>query len=109
MNTVLMCLIRENTFFAKSLHKVHEMRYGALALCGQAMTVDEVVFEILRDAEFYEQSGGGITLSGGEPLLQKAKTVGIHTAIETSGYCSRGLEEIGKYVDLWLYDIKLFS
>lgn len=91
---------------------------GIIELCGKDMSSDEAVAEVLRDKEFYEQSGGGITLSGGEPLLQydfsleilqKAKQSGIHTAVETSGYCNKELSEICQYVDLWLYDIKVFS
>ncbi len=79
---------------------------------------DEVLEKVLRDKDFYDESGGGITLSGGEPLMQydfsleilkKAKENGIHTAIETSGYSCRDLAEISEYVDLWLYDVKLFD
>jgi len=91
---------------------------GAIEICGKEMTVDEVADAIWRDAEFYRQSGGGITLSGGEPLMQldfsleilkKAKACGIHTAVETSGYCREELSQISKYTDLWLYDVKLIS
>ena len=91
---------------------------NALEICGKTVEVDEVIDEILRDAEFYKQSGGGITLSGGEPLLQydfsleilkKSKEADIHTAIETCGYCQKELSEISQYVDLWLYDIKVAS
>ena len=91
---------------------------GAFEICGKETTVDEVMAEVLKDTEFYVQSGGGITLSGGEPLLQyefslkilkEAKKAGIHTAIETSGYFYKELNEIHQYVDLWLYDIKLIS
>ena len=91
---------------------------NALELCGKEITCDEVVEEILKDSEFYTESGGGITISGGEPLFQydfsldilkKCKEKGVHTAIETCGYCSEQLLEISRYVDLWLYDIKLMS
>lgn len=68
---------------------------------------------------FYEQSGGGITLSGGEPLMQfdfalellkKTKEKGISAAVETSGYCNKhDITKMSEYVDLWLYDIKLFD
>ncbi len=90
----------------------------ALEICGKEMSCADVMSEILRDREFYEQSHGGITLSGGEPLFQydfsvevlkKSKEHGLHTAVETSGYCQRELDEIIRYVDLWLYDIKLIS
>ena len=80
------------------------------------MTVEELLPILLKDKEFYKNSGGGITLSGGEHLMQydfsleilkKAKDAGINTSMETSGYCSRSLEEINNFVDLWLYDIKV--
>jgi pyruvate formate lyase activating enzyme len=66
---------------------------GALVLVGREMTVDEVMEEVLRDKVFYETSGGGVTLSGGDPVVQcafsrallgKCKDVGLHTAIETA-------------------------
>lgn len=88
----------------------------ALQLCGEEKSADEVIAEVLKDKLFYEESGGGVTLSGGEPLLQydfskeilqKAKGFGMDTAIETSGYSQRSLDEILDYVDLWLFDIKL--
>ena len=70
----------------------------------------------MRDRLYYESSGGGITLSGGEPLaqfefaleiLRKAKDAGIHTAVETSGFVSgEKLKQIVEWVDLFLYDIK---
>lgn len=91
---------------------------GALELCGKTQSVDEVITAVLRDIPFYQTSGGGITLSGGEPLMQydfsmrllkEAKNYSIHTAIETSGYSAYDLREIGSYIDLWLYDIKLID
>jgi len=102
----------------KCLECVAECPVGALEICGNKVSSTEVVSEILRDKDFYTESDGGITVSGGEPLMQydfsldilkKTKEAGIHTAIETCGYCYRELDEISKYVDLWLFDIKLFS
>lgn len=90
----------------------------ALEVCGETKSDDEIFKIIARDAEFYAQSGGGITLSGGEPLFQydfslqllkKSKAHGFHTAVETSGFCGRNLEEINRFTDLWLYDIKTLS
>jgi pyruvate formate lyase activating enzyme len=85
-------------------------------LVGKAMTVDEVADEVLRDKKFYENSGGGVTLSGGDPImqpefalqvLQKCKEHGLHTAIETCGFTSWPiLEGLLAYTDLCLYDIK---
>ncbi len=89
---------------------------GALRLAGQRMTVDEVMEEVGRDLPFYEQSGGGMTLSGGEPLLQHgfsaallsaAKHAGIHTALDTSGFALWDrIEPLLAHTDLVLYDLK---
>ena len=88
----------------------------ARKICGKEYTIDEVLKEIVKDKPFYENSGGGVTLSGGEPLaqydfslelLKKAKENGIHTAVETCGYAEKSkILEIAKYVDLFLFDCK---
>jgi pyruvate formate lyase activating enzyme len=88
----------------------------ALEMVGRRMSVDEVLEVVLRDSAYYKASGGGLTLSGGEPLMQSrfarevftaAKAKGIHCCIETSGYALwnavRGLVPL---VDLWLFDWK---
>ena len=87
-----------------------------LEIVGRSASVGEVIDEVLRDQPFYQTSGGGMTLSGGEPLaqlefslalLQEAKTAGLHTAIETCGYVHfRAFEQVLPFVDLFLYDIK---
>lgn len=89
---------------------------GAIRVIGQYATTDEVMSEIAKDELFYQNSGGGVTISGGEPLLQwkfvsnllsRCREEGIHTALDTSGYASRAiLDKVLKYVDLALYDIK---
>ncbi len=89
---------------------------GALEMAGYRATVGEVMEEVLRDRIFYENSGGGVTVSGGEPLaqpeftralLEAARDEGIHTALDTSGYAPwRVLEEVLKFTDLILYDLK---
>ncbi|MHB9024515.1 MAG: glycyl-radical enzyme activating protein [Armatimonadota bacterium] len=89
---------------------------GALEMVGKRMTVDEVIGVVRRDIPFYEQSGGGMTLSGGEPLaqftfsralLQAAKDEGMHTVMETTAYTSwQRLEEIAPLIDLFLVDLK---
>jgi pyruvate formate lyase activating enzyme len=89
---------------------------GALEMAGREMTVDEVMREVLLDAPFYSRSGGGMTVSGGEPLaqfpfthalLQAAKAHDLHTALDTSGLCSWDhLQELIPNVDLFLYDLK---
>lgn len=80
---------------------------------------DEVFKEIKKDRIFYEQSGGGATFSGGEPLLQigllgdllaACKKAGIHTAVDTCGHVDyRDFEAISDRVDLFLYDLKLMD
>jgi pyruvate formate lyase activating enzyme len=88
----------------------------ALVLAGRSMDVEEVAAEVLRDAPFYQTSGGGVTLSGGEPLLQKdfccallsrCIDAGVHTAIETAGfYPWNFLEEVLPLTRLLMFDIK---
>ena len=88
---------------------------GALSYAGEEVSAESVMEKVIRDIPFYRE-GGGMTLSGGEPLMQyefslellkKAKENGIHTAVETSGYYIGNLCKAAKYTDLWLYDIKL--
>lgn len=89
---------------------------GALQICGTQMSVQEVITQVLKDKIFYKNSGGGMTLSGGEPfmqhkfaleLLEAAKEHDIHTAIETCGYVSPEiLRQAAKLTDLFLWDIK---
>ena len=89
---------------------------GAKEICGKTVSANEVTAEVLKDKPFYKNSGGGVTLSGGEPLaqydfsldlLKKAKENGIHTAVETCGYAEKSkILEIAKYVDLFLFDCK---
>ena len=89
---------------------------GALDLVGRDVTVAEVLEEVLRDAPFYETSGGGITLSGGEPtlqlaftraLLEQARGAALHTCVETCSCCDRDdLVGLVPLVDLWLCDWK---
>lgn len=88
----------------------------ALELCGRSLTVEEVMTEVRKDRVFYENSGGGMTLSGGEPmmrpeftfaLLDAAKKEGIHTALESCGFAPREeFERILPVTDLFLFDIK---
>jgi pyruvate formate lyase activating enzyme len=83
------------------------------------MTVDEVVEKVEKDMIFYNTSGGGVTLSGGEvlgqsefalELLKKLKELSINTAMETSGFGhSKSLLELSKYLDLILFDLKIMD
>jgi pyruvate formate lyase activating enzyme len=89
---------------------------GAVAVVGRSMSVDEVMQQVAADTGYYELSGGGLTLSGGEPLaqpdfaaclLRAAHREGIHTCLDTSGYAPRHvLERVAGDVDLFLYDYK---
>jgi pyruvate formate lyase activating enzyme len=88
----------------------------AREVIGRAMTVDEVMREVERDAPFYRESGGGVTFSGGEPLLQHRFLVlllrscvsrGFHTVVDTAGYASPDvLFRVAELTDLFLYDLK---
>jgi pyruvate formate lyase activating enzyme len=88
----------------------------ALEMVGEIQSSATVFETVMRDAAFYETSGGGLTLSGGEPLaqpeatsklLQLARAQGIHTCVETSGYARWPVfESLLGAVDLWLYDLK---
>ncbi|MEM2111061.1 MAG: glycyl-radical enzyme activating protein, partial [Candidatus Bathyarchaeia archaeon] len=92
---------------------------GALQLTGKEMTVDEVLDEVLKDRKFYEISGGGVTLSGGDvvvqhefayAILERCKTEGLHTAIETAANCEwKVLENLLPVTDLIMMDIKLLD
>ena len=89
---------------------------GALSMWGKSYTVSEVVSRVLRDRPFFERSGGGVTVSGGEPLAQPAftsallaalKAEGIHTALDTTGFaCWTVVESVLPHVDLFLLDLK---
>lgn len=88
----------------------------ALELYGKSITVDEAYDEVKKDKVFFETSGGGVTVSGGEPLFQPEFTAEllktcqkneIHTAIETSGFADeKVLLTVLEHCDLVLFDIK---
>ncbi|MBQ4562455.1 MAG: glycyl-radical enzyme activating protein [Clostridia bacterium] len=90
---------------------------GAMESYGEAKSVEDIIAEVMRDAAYYKTSGGGLTLSGGEPLyqgefaveiLKAAKEKGIHTAVETCGMVSEDvIRAAAEYVDLFLYDYKI--
>ena len=95
---------------------VNECLSDALSIKGREMTAKEIIDIAVKDKSYYDATGGGITISGGEPLLQwkftleilkLAKQSGINTCIETSGYCKEEhFGEVLKYCDLLLYDCK---
>ena len=88
----------------------------ALKLYGKPMSMDDIVAKALEDKAFYDESGGGVTLSGGEPLffwewavelLRKFKKKGLHTCMDTSLYAPPpAIEALLPYVDMWLPDYK---
>jgi glycyl-radical enzyme activating protein len=88
----------------------------ALKMAGREYTVEGIMSEVRRDALYYRRSGGGVTLTGGEPMLQPefalellnaARAEGIHTCLETCGWASqRAYENVLPFVDLFLFDYK---
>jgi len=98
---------------------VENCPYNALAIKGHKISADVIIEKAQRMKPFFDHSGGGITLTGGEVTVQAdfaeavlagCKAHGLHTAIETSGACNwNKLERLLKYTDLVLYDIKLID
>ncbi|SHF16393.1 pyruvate formate lyase activating enzyme [Desulfofundulus australicus DSM 11792] len=90
---------------------------GALKLAGRTITVEELLQELERDVLFYDNSGGGVTFSGGEPLMQhrflvealrECKRRDLSTALDTSGYAAGDVfAAVLDYVDVFLFDLKL--
>ncbi|MDF1493160.1 glycyl-radical enzyme activating protein [Caproiciproducens sp. CPB-2] len=88
----------------------------ALSIYGKETSVEQIVETVLKDRKYYEESGGGVTISGGEPMAQPAfslalakacKREGLHVCMETSGFGKRqDYSEIRPYIDLFLYDCK---
>lgn len=88
----------------------------AMELLGKEWTMDDLIHEVIKDRAYFENSGGGITVSGGEPgmqaefigaFLQSLREKGIHTAVDTCGLCSqKALNQLLPYAAMVLYDIK---
>ncbi|NLB55770.1 MAG: glycyl-radical enzyme activating protein [Lentisphaerae bacterium] len=95
---------------------VAECSVSALELIGREVGVDEIISEALKDVDYYKSSSGGLTVSGGEPLMQpvflkellsKARSSGLHICVETCGYTAwTALNSIIDFVDIFLFDIK---
>jgi pyruvate formate lyase activating enzyme len=91
----------------------------ARAMVGREMTVSEVIAEVMKDAPFYEESGGGVTFSGGEvftqpgfllELVKACKQRDLNITIDTCGFVQwTMLEKTIPYVDLYLYDLKVID
>ena len=109
-------LHKENCTFCRACENICPV--GALTVYGKEVGLGEVLREALEDRDFYGASGG-VTLSGGECLLQAdfcaellsaLKAEGIHTAVDTCGYVPREtLDKVSSYTDLFLYDLKAFD
>ncbi len=122
----------ENNVHKISEQGVHEIDYRKCKTCGKCvdaclekalkiygtkMTAEEIMDIVMKDADFYRTSGGGLTVSGGEPmlqypallnLLQKAKEKNLHVCLDTCGQAqTEKYAEIAKYVDLFLFDYKI--
>ena len=107
-------IIRERC--TRCMKCIDACKYNALNIVGQEYSIDEVLEEVQKDEPFYVNSGGGMTISGGEPLtspefiqelLARAKAKGLHTCLDTSGLCPwEVLGPILKNVDIVLYDLK---
>lgn len=92
---------------------------GARAIVGEAITVDDIIKGVLSDRVFYGNSGGGVTISGGEPLFfpeftlelaKQLKAESVDVAIETSGFQKwKKIEPLIPYIDLFIVDIKSFD
>lgn len=97
----------------------HACPANAIEALGRQVSVGELLDELGKDRAYYEKSGGGVTLSGGEPTLQPdfalellsgLRQSGLHTALDTCGLCSpHALERLLPYTNLILYDLKLID
>lgn len=91
----------------------------ALVFYGKEMTVEELLPLLLEDKEFYDNSGGGVTVSGGEclchadfcaELLKRLKEHQVHTAVDTCGFVAReAIDKVMDYTDIFLFDVKAFD
>lgn len=96
---------------------IAKCRKGLRRIAGYKMQAEELAKKLLRDRDLYEESGGGVTFSGGEPLLQwhfvrevVKQLFGVHTAIETSGFCpDEVFQEAMEAIDLFLIDFKHYD
>ncbi|MGD8700265.1 MAG: glycyl-radical enzyme activating protein [Gemmatimonadales bacterium] len=92
---------------------------GALEIAGREVTADEVLAEIEKDTVYYDESGGGVTISGGEPLSQAdflcdllaaCRARGIRTALDTCGHAPPAVfRRVARHVDVFLFDLKLID
>lgn len=112
-------MIRDKSACAFCLTCVENCPANAIVVKGERIAVADLYHELLKDLSYYQNSGGGVTLSGGEAalhhdylfeLLRKLKEAKIHTALDTAGnYPYSLLEKLLPYLDLILYDLKIFD
>lgn len=105
--------------YDSSIDYKHLCPHGGISVEGYQASIDDIMQEVLKDRVFYEESGGGVTLSGGEvlgqaffatQLLEALKAENIHTAAETTGYApSATFEKFIQPLDLLLYDLKHYD
>ncbi len=92
---------------------------GALEIAGREVTVEDLLAEIEKDTVYYDESGGGVTVSGGEPLsqadflcdlLESCRARGIKTALDTCGHAPpKVFQRVAEHVNVFLYDLKLID
>lgn len=112
-------VVRDSHLCRLDAHCVSACPTGAQSVFGRWVSVSDLTAEILKDRIFFDESGGGVTISGGEPLMQAdfleallaaCHAQRIHTVVETCGYAeSRVVDRIAKNVDLFLFDLKLMN
>jgi len=100
-------------------NRFDDVNFEETEILGIRMSVEDVIAEIKKDLVFFDESGGGVTFSGGEPLFQAeflrellitSQNAGIHTTLDTTGYAPTDIfNSIIKPVDLFLYDIKFIN
>jgi len=103
----------------ESIDPKPQQQLNSHKIYGEEMTAEEVITEVMKDKQYYDNSQGGMTLSGGEPLLQAdfaaeilkaAKEKGIHTALDTAGNVPwQAFEKVLPFVDLILLDLKIMD
>jgi pyruvate formate lyase activating enzyme len=109
----------DDCYCCNSKECLEKCNYDAISLSGKEISSEELVEIIALDIPFYRNSGGGVTFSGGEPLMQpaflldilrKCKKLDIHTAVETCGWADRkALQRVLPFTDLFLFDLKIID
>jgi pyruvate formate lyase activating enzyme len=111
--------LEDPVVYGRDEHDVDACPTGALQLVGDRVTAPALVTSLLSDRVFFDESGGGITISGGEPLVQapfvtdvlaRLRAEGVHTALDTCGFTPWPyLRDTAAHADLVLYDLKLMD